>query len=412
MTTQRSVPEVQFDVMLQEDFATDPYPTYERYRESGRVLTTPLGIWMLTRYDDCMALLRNPTVSSDPMKSDLFSMLFQAVVGGVEGPGFHLMKNLLLLMDPPDHTRMRALTNVAFSRKAVEDWRPEIKRITDDLLDALVDRGEVDLMEDYAYPLPVTVIAELLGVPIADREDFSAWSRELVEMFSFSLEEFGPEVSDRGNAAIVKFNDYFEALANERRHEPRDDLLTALVEVETEGERLSHDELLATCLLLLIAGHETTANLIGNAVVALLRHPDALRRMRDDQSITSGGVEELLRYDSPVQMTARTTLEPIEVARVEIPANQRVMAMLGCANHDPQKFDQPEELVLDRSPTPHVSFGGGIHFCLGAPLARLEARVAIPELLRRAPDLAFATDGLEWRRTFPFRGLRTLPVSL
>ncbi len=231
-------------------------------------------------------------------------------------------------------------------------------------------------------------------------------------MFSFSLEEFTPERTQRGNNAVVAFNDYFEGLSNERRRAPRDDLLTALVEAEAEGEKLNHEELLATCLILLIAGHETTANLIGNGTVALLRNPEALARMRDDPSVTSSGIEELLRYDSPVQMTARTTLEPVEVAGVEIPANARVASLLASSNRDPAHFDRADELVLDRASAPHVSFGGGIHFCLGAPLARIEARTAIPELLKRVPNLAFATDDLDWRKTFPFRGLRSLPVTV
>jgi cytochrome P450 len=410
MTT-TTVPQVEFNT-FDDEFCADPYPVYARLRETGRVMQNELGIWMLPHYEDATALLRHPNVSADPLKSELFAMLFQTFLGGEEGPGIRLVKNLLLLMDPPDHTRMRALANAAFSRKAVEDWRPEIKRITDELLDALVEKDEVDLMAEFAYPLPVTVIAELLGVPLEDREQFTAWGRELIEMFSFSLEEFTPERTQRGNSAVVKFNDYFEGLSNERRHQPRDDLLTALVEAESEGERLNHEELLATCLILLIAGHETTANLIGNGTVALLRNPEALARLRADPSITSSAIEELLRYDSPVQMTARTTLEPIQIGGVEIPANNRVASMLASSNRDPAHFDRADELVLDRTSAPHVSFGGGIHFCLGAPLARIEARTAIPELLRRVPNLALATDSLDWRKTFPFRGLRSLPVTV
>ncbi len=409
--TDVQVPLVEFNA-FEDEFVADPYPAYARMREQGRVLKNQLGFFMLPHYEDAMAMVRHPQVSADPLKSDILRSMFQMLVGPEEGPGIRLVKNLLLLMDPPDHTRMRSLANVAFSRKAVEDWRPEIKRIVDDLLDTAVDRGEIDLMADYAYPLPVTVIAELLGVPLEDRENFVRWGRELLDMFSFSIEDFTPERTERGNAAIMKFNDFFEGLAAERRKAPRDDLLTALVEAETAGERLSHEELLATCLLLLIAGHETTANLIGNATAALLRNPQAMARLRDDPSVASSGIEELVRYDSPVQMTARTTLEPIEVAGIEIPANQRVASMLGSSNHDPAHFERPDELVLDRTSSPHVSFGGGIHFCLGAPLARLEARIAIPELLRRAPNLAFATESLDWRKTFPFRGLRSLPLTI
>jgi cytochrome P450 len=405
------VPQVEFNT-FDESFAIDPYPTYARIREAGRVAQNELGIWLLPHYEEAMALVRDPRVSADPRKSELFAKLFEMALGGSESPGYRLLSNLILFMDPPDHTRMRSLANVAFSRKAVEDWRPEIKRIADELLDAMVERDEVDLMETFAYPLPVTVIAELLGVPLEDRDNFVRWGRQLIELFSFSIEDFTPDRQRLGVQAIESFNGYFEGLADERRDQPRDDLLTALVQAEADGERLSHDELLATCLLLLLAGHETTANLIGNGTVALLRHPDALTRLRDDPSVVSSAIEELLRYDSPVQMTARTTLEPIEIRGVTIPANNRVAAMLASSNRDPERFDRPDDLVLDRTSAPHVSFGGGIHFCLGAPLARLEARIAIPELLRRAPKLAFATEKLEWRKAFPLRGLKELPVTL
>jgi cytochrome P450 len=409
--TQATVPEVTFNTFTDE-FAADPYPTYAEFRATGRVLFAQPGFWLLPHYEDAMGLLRHPHVSSDPLKSDLFAGMFRMFLGSEEGPGIRLVKNLLLLMDPPDHTRLRALANAAFSRKAVEDWRPEIVRIIDELLRDAVERGEIDLMADFAYPLPVTVIAELLGVPLADRDDFVTWGRQLIEMFSFSLEDFTLDRAAQGNDAITSFNGYFESLAAERRKQPRDDLLTALVEAETQGERLNHEELLATCLILLIAGHETTANLIGNATVALVRNQDALARMRDDPSVVSSGIEELLRYDSPVQMTARTTLEPIVIAGAEIPPNSRVAAMLASSNRDPDRFERPDELILDRTQTAHVSFGGGIHFCLGAPLARLEARLAIPALLRSAPNLAITADTLDWRKTFPFRGLKSLPVTL
>jgi cytochrome P450 len=410
MTTQY-VPQVEFNT-FDESFAIDPYPTYARIRESGRVVQNELGIWLLPHYEEAMSLVRDPHVSADPKKSELFARIFETVLGGTESPGYRLLSNLILFMDPPDHTRMRALANVAFSRKAVEDWRPEIKRITDELLDEIVQHDEIDLMESFAYPLPVTVIAELLGIPLDDREDFVRWGRQLIELFSFNIEDFTPDRQRLGVQAIESFNAYFEGLATERRKRPRDDLLTALVQAEADGVRVSHDELLATCLLLLLAGHETTANLIGNGTVALLRHPEALARLRDDPSVVSSGIEELLRYDSPVQMTARTTLQPVEIAGVTIPANNRVAAMLASSNRDPERFDRPDELVLDRTSAPHVSFGGGIHFCLGAPLARLEGRIAIPELLRRAPKLAFACDELEWRKNFPLRGLKALPVTL
>jgi pimeloyl-[acyl-carrier protein] synthase len=411
--------ELEFNT-LDPAIAADPYPAYAQLREGGRLLWFPMiggrarrhappdevmpGIWAVTHYDECMALLRDERMSSDPLKSQLFQLLMRTMLGE-DSPAVDLVRHLLLFMDPPDHTRLRALSNAAFSRKAVEELRPRITELVDGLLDG---RGEIDLVEDFAYPLPVTVIAEMLGVPLSDRDMFSMWSRELVDLFG--TEEVSTESTERGNKAIVAMNEYFTGLAEDRRRTPRDDLLTAFVEVEDEGERLTHEELLATCLILLIAGHETTANLIGLGTLALLHHPETLARLRDEPSLVNSAVDELLRYDSPVQATARTTLAPIEVAGTEIPAAERVLILLGAANRDPDRFDEPDKLVPERSPNPHFSFGGGIHFCLGAPLARLEARIAFAKLVQLPLELV--SDELEWRRTFPIRGPRSLRVRL
>ncbi|MGH2759679.1 MAG: cytochrome P450 [Actinomycetota bacterium] len=405
---------------LDPTLASDPYPKYAELRAGGRVLWFPMiggrarrgvppdevmpGIWAISHYEDCMAFLRDERVSSDPMKSQLFQVVMRTMLGE-ESPAVDLVRHLLLFMDPPDHTRLRTLANAAFSRKAVEELRPRITELVEELLDG---RDEIDLVADFAYPLPVTVIAELLGVPLADREMFRAWSRELVDLFG--TEEVSTDSTERGNKAIVAMNEYFTALAEDRRHTPRDDLLTAFVEVEDEGERLTHEELLATCLILLIAGHETTANLIGLGTLALLRDPATLSRLRDEPRLVLGAVDELLRYDSPVQATARTTLAPIEVAGTEIPEAERVLVLLGAANRDPEQFAGPDRLVPERSPNPHLSFGGGIHFCLGAPLARLEARIAFAKLVQLPLELV--SDELEWRRTFPIRGLRSLRVRV
>jgi hypothetical protein len=405
---------------LDPAIAADPYLAYSRLRAGGRLLWFPLtggrarrmvpeeetlpGIWSIAHYDECMSFLRDERVSSDPLRSQLFQMVMKTMLGG-DSPAIELVRHLLLFMDPPDHTRLRSLANAAFSRKAVEELRPRITALVDELLDG---RDEIDLVSDFAYPLPVTVIAEMLGVPVSDREMFSAWSRELVDLFG--TEDVSTESTQRGNEAILAMNDYFTALSTERRNKPRDDLLTAFVEVEDAGERLSHSELLATCLILLIAGHETTANLIGLGTLALLRDRDTLSRLRDDPGLVPSAVDELLRYDSPVQATARTTLAPVEVAGTVIPEAQRVLVLLGSANRDPERFADPDRLVPDRSPNPHLSFGGGIHFCLGAPLARLEARIAFAKLVQLPLELA--SGSLEWRTTFPIRGLRSLPVTL
>jgi cytochrome P450 len=405
---------------LSPEIAADPYPAYAQLREAGRLLWFPMiggrarrgipadevmpGIWAVTHYEDCMALLRNELVSSDPMKSQLFQIVMKTMLGG-ESPATELVRHLLLFMDPPDHTRLRSLANVAFSRRAVEELRPRISALVDELLDG---RDEIDLISDFAYPLPVTVIAEMLGVPLSDREMFSGWSRELVDLFG--TEDVSTESTQRGNDAIVAMNEYFTELTEDRRRSPRDDLLTAFVEVEDQGERLTHEELLATCLILLIAGHETTANLIGLGTLALLRDRDTLSRLQKEPGLVSGAVDELLRYDSPVQATARTTLAPIEVAGTVIPEAERVLVLLGSANRDPEQFTDPHRLVPERSPNPHLSFGGGIHFCLGAPLARLETRIAFAKLV--SLPLELVSDELEWRRTFPIRGLRSLRVRV
>jgi cytochrome P450 len=411
---------LEFNV-LDPAFAADPYPTYQELREAGRVLQSELlggrvrravayeedvpGIWLLTHYDDCMAFLRDERLSADPTRSQLYHLLMNTMLGGEGSPAVQLIQSLLLFMDPPDHTRLRSLVQAAFSRRAVEELRPRITELVGELLDG---RDEIDLVGDFAYPLPVTVIAELLGVPIEDREMFGRWSRELVDLFG--IEEMSPESMDRGNESIFAMNDYFTKLAEERRRKPRNDLLTALVEVEDEGDRLTHEELLATCLILLIAGHETTANLITLGTLALLRDRATLAQLRADPGLIPSAVDELLRYDSPVQFTARTTLAPVEIDGTVIPEAQRVLVLLASANRDPAQFAEPDRLILDRSPNQHLAFGGGIHFCLGASLARLEARVAFAKLTQR--DIDLGCDDLEWRRTLPIRGLHTLRVTL
>lgn len=398
------VTSLEFDP-IEPEFGSDPYEYYRRLRSQGPIHWLPPGLWMVTRYDDCLSLLRDERLSSDPSRAEIFQALLPP--GWGEGSAVDaVMRRLLLFMDPPDHTRLRSLVQAAFTRRAVEELRPRIETITTELLDGL--NGSFDLIADFAYPLPITVIAELLGVPIEDRERFGAWSKVLVQLVA--VDDPDPEVITTGNETMSAFLEYFRGLAAERRSAPRDDLLSALIEAEDEGRKLTEEELLATCVLLLIAGHETTANLIGNGMLALLGNPDELSRLRADPMLSSSAVEELLRYDSPVQATARTTLEEMEIAGKRIAASERVVLLLGSANRDPAHFDEPETLRLDRSSNAHLSFGGGIHFCLGAPLARLEAGIALPMLLQRLPNIELACDEVEWRRTFPIRALTGLAL--
>lgn len=363
---------------------------------------------MVTRYADCHALLRDDRLSADPTRSDLYRSLVADVWG--EGSATdRLIRRQFLFMDPPDHTRLRALVQQAFTRRAVEDLRPRIETIARGLVDAMYEKGVVDLMADLAYPLPVTVIAELLGVPLADRERFEAWSRDLLGLLA--VQSPSPEAVDHADATVSAFLDYFRDLVRERRDRPADDLLTALGRAEDADDKLAEDEILATCLLLLVAGHETTANLIGNGTIALLEHPGELRRLREEPGLVPNAVEELLRYDSPVQATARTALEDIELDGKRVSRGDRVMLLLGSANRDPDAFDEPDRLVLDREPNRHIAFGSGIHFCLGAPLARLEARIALRTLLDRCPELRLAEEPVRWKDTFPIRGPEALLVS-
>lgn len=402
---QPAVAALDFDP-LEPDFTEDPYPYYERLRAQGRVHWLPPGVWMVTRYDDCLELLRDERLSSDPTRSNVFDLLVPP--GWGEGSAVDAMtRRLLLFMDPPDHTRLRSLVSAAFTRRSVEELRSRIETISAELLHAVDE--EFDLVSQFAYPLPIAVIAELLGVPLADRERFGAWSRDLVQIVG--VDDPNEETVAKGNSTVEAFLDYFRSLVAERRTSPRDDLLSALIEAEDEGHKLTEDELLSTCVLLLVAGHETTANLIANGTLALLDHPDEWSRLREDQSLTSAAVEELLRYDSPVQATARTTLEEMEVAGKVLSAGERIVLLLGSANRDPSRFDDPDVLRIDRSPNAHVAFGGGIHFCLGAPLARLEARIALPMLTQRFPSLRRLDDKIEHRATFPIRALTSLRVA-
>ncbi len=390
---------------LEPDFGDDPYAYYERLRRQGALHWLPPGLWMVTRYEDCLSLLRDERLSSDPSRSDIFQALLPP--GWGQGSAVdRVTSRLLLFMDPPDHSRLRSLVQAAFTRRAVEELRPRVETITNELLDGL--SGGFDLITRFAYPLPIMVIAELLGVPVEDRDLFGAWSKDLVQMVA--VDDPDSEIIPRANETMEQFLDYFRLLVEDRRRSPREDLLTDLIDAEDRGHRLTEDELLATCVLLLVAGHETTANLIGNGMLALLEHPPERDRLRDDPRVVSSAVEELLRYDSPIQATARTTLEGIEIAGKHLGANERIVLLLGSANRDPDVFDDPDVLRLDRTPNSHLSFGGGIHFCLGAPLARLEARIALPALLARFPEISHQGDALEWRQTFPIRGLVSLPV--
>jgi cytochrome P450/class 3 adenylate cyclase/tetratricopeptide (TPR) repeat protein len=385
------------------EFHSNPYPFYHRLRLQDPVHQTASGFWVVTRYPDVVTVLRDARFGRED---------FGPMVSAVYGDDSERVPRPMVFRDPPAHTRLRALVSKAFTSRVVQGMRPHIQEIVDRLLDRVQDARAMDVISDLAYPLPVTVICEMLGVPAGDRDTMRQWSADI----TLSLDALGlpsdREIVRRGRAARHALGEYFRGLLPERRRHPRTDLLSLLIAAEEQGDKLSEDELLATCVLIFIAGHETTVNLIGNGLLALLQHPDQLDKLRQDPDLLPGAVEELLRYDSPVQRTARVTKAELELGGKTIPRRALVVAAIGAANRDPERFPDPDRLDLARRDKDHIAFGFGIHFCLGAPLARIEAQIALGTLLRRMPRLALATETPQWRESSTLRGLKELPVSL
>jgi cytochrome P450 len=389
-------------------FAADPFPFYEELRESGPVrrAITARGIeaWLVTRYEDGLAALSDPRLSSDLRDASDTRLLDQ--LPRTERESF---LRSMIRVGPPDHTRLRRLVSAAFTARRVAALRPRVQEITDRLLDAVVPAGRADLVADLALPLPVTVISELLGVPPEDQERFRGWSaalaRGLDPDFLLPEDEVARRMQARG-----EFGEYFTELIEQRRAAPREDLLSRLVAVSDQGDVLSRDELLATCVLLLTAGHETTVNLIGNGALALLGDPAQLACFREHPENRAAAVEELLRYDPPVQFTARTALVDTELGGHPVREGEYVLLLTAAANRDPAVFTDPDKLDLLRPAKPHLSFGHGIHFCLGAPLARLEGQIALGKLFER--EVALRPQPLHYRDNIILRGLAELPVTI
>jgi cytochrome P450 len=380
---------------LMAQFRDNPYPIYSYLHAHAPVQwNTALGAWTFVRYADVLSMLTDARFSAERVRA--------------AAANTNQIARSMLVTDPPDHTRLRALVQKAFTPRMIDQLRPRIVAVVGELLDRVAVKPEsFDVIADLAYPLPVVVIAELLGVPPEDRVKFREWSATLAA----SLDPLvPPEVSERVLPARESLHGYLRGIIAERRREPRADLISALVAVEEQGDVLSEPELVLMCTLLLIAGHETTVNLIGNGMLALLSHPDQLARLRADPALIGSAVEELLRFDSPVQLTARIASEPLEVDGHAIERGQWVLPLLGAANRDPAQFPEPDRLDLGRNPNQHVAFGRGIHFCLGAPLARLEGQIAIGSLVRRFPHLSLAGKPVR-RDQITLRGLRSLPVS-
>jgi cytochrome P450 len=388
-------------------FLENPYPAYRMLRETKPVYRHTTGAYLLTRYDDVATLLRDPRFGKGPLDK-LLSARFADGSAGVP-PG---ATSIMLFKDPPDHTRLRALVNKAFTPRVVEQMRAHIQAIVDELLDRVAGRTVMDVITDLAYPLPVRVISEMLGVPREDTERVKGWSADIARTLDAILTPTDPEIVARGISGFKGFTAYFRELCAERRAAPKADLLSALIAADEQGDVLDENELLGTCVMLYVAGHDTTVNLIGNGTLALLNHPDELRRVTEDPALVEPAVEELLRYDTPVQRAGRVVLEDIELRGGVIPKGSLVVGLVGAANRDPGHFAEPDRLDVTRSPNKHLAFGWGIHFCLGAPLARLEGQTAIRTLLARHPGIKRGVEPPQWRPSATLRGLGALPVVL
>jgi cytochrome P450 len=394
--------------LASQQFKANPYPFYARLREEAPVYRTTLPsrqvAWLVTRYDDVLGVLKDERFAKDR---------FNAMPAGRRAklPWIpNLLKPLarnMLDLDAPDHTRLRALVHKAFAPRLIERLRERIQTLCDDLLTVVQHNGSLELIREYALPLPATIIAELLGVPLQDRAKFQSWSNSIV-----SVSSSGDLL--RALPQVWLFMRYLRTLFKQRRANPRDDLVTALVQAEEAGDILSEDELLAMVVLLLIAGHETTVNLISSGTLALLAHPEQMNLLRQNPALIKPAIEELLRYTSPVAMaTERFAREDITIGGMTIPCGEQVLAVLGSANRDERQFPNPDILDITREPNRHLAFGQGVHFCLGAPLARLEGQIAVNTLLRRIPNLhhTSAPESLSWRKGLFLHGLEQLPLA-
>jgi cytochrome P450 len=386
---------------LDPAFRADPYPALARLRRREPVHHDQLiGRFILTRADDIERVLRDRSMSVDPRKANAgtFMRIFER---------FRTFS--ILFQDPPEHTRLRGLVSQAFTPRAVERLGPRIREIIDELLGAVAGRDRLDVIEAFAGPLPVIVIAEMLGVDPADRQDFKRWSDAQALGLNPLLTADQQAATEQLDAEL---GEYLRRALAERRARPRDDLISALIAAEAAGDQLTDNEIVTMCELLLAAGNVTTTDLIGNGLWVLLRHPDQIEKLREEPSLIGNAVEEMLRFESPVMQTARIPMHDLEIGGCPIPRGESVMVLLAAANRDPGRYPEPDRFDITRQDVGHQSFGGGAHFCLGAPLARLEAQLAIAAFLQRFPRLRLADEPLEWRDLPGFRGLAKLWVRV
>jgi cytochrome P450 len=390
-------------------FWADPYPVFKRAREESPVYySETFDAWFLTRYADVTAALRDPRLSSRRA-----GFKFQGLPEDLREamkPFERSMGQWMIFNDPPEHTRLRDPVNKAFSTRAVEALRPSVQRIVNELCDAVEGRGEMDVMHDFASPLPGIVVADMLGVTGEDRHRFERWSDDIALFAGAS--QATRELAEPALRSWREMTACVKEVADARRKSPRDDLLTALLAPDGKGAVLTEEELLSTCVVLLAAGHGATQDTVCNGLLTLLRHPDAKQAVLDDPTLLgTTGMDELVRYESALQLASRIALEDLTISGVPIKKGQRVMGLLGAANRDPAQFQDPDRLDLRRAENRHLAFGYGAHFCIGGPLGKLEGEIAIQTLLRRFPKMRVTTDRLDWKTSVSFRGVRSLPVT-
>jgi cytochrome P450 len=400
-------------VLFTDEFVQNPYPTYGRLLAEGPLHFVDIsggmwGVWAVFSHAECLALAKDPRVSAKRIDRMLLTLPLEKQADFRE-----LVRMLglwMIFIDPPEHTRMRKLMNKGFTQPATEALRPQVEAIVDRILAPLDHVNEADLVAEIAYPMPVHVISGMLGVPETMHDQFLQWS------YSIATFNGSPnrtvEHAKNAQDAVLALTDFFRKAVAERRRNKGSDLLSLLIDIEAEGEALTEEELYAQCVMMLFAGHETTRNLIGNGIYSLLQQPEKMSELRENPELIRTAVEEFLRFESPIQYTARVVTEPIEFCGVRIPKNQPILCMLGAANRDPKQFKDPDTLNLKRLNNQHLAFSAGPHFCIGSQLARLEGQVAILRMVQRFPKMRLAPQRPEWAPNFGFRGLKTLPVSM
>lgn len=395
---------------LFEGRLANPYPFYDRLRtEDPLHWSERFGCWLLTRYADVSMALRDPRLSAN--RTGVF---MKQLPEGMRQSVRPLRDHLATWMshsDPPHHTRLRSLVSKAFTPRMVEGMRSHVQEIVDGLLDAIRDKTDIDIIRDIAYPLPAAVISDMLGVPPDRREQFRKWAEDIMAFTGGGALAL-PRIAEQAQKSLFDMYDYFGALIHERRRRPQDDLISALTRIEEEGDKLTEEDLLGLCDQLLTAGHDTTRNLIGNGMLALLQNDDQLQKLRQDASLVASAVEELLRFDSPLQRQTRVAKEDLELHGNTIRQGQPILSMLGAANRDPGRFDDPNRLDIGRRNNGHVAFGSGIHYCLGAPLSRLEGQIAFTSIVQRFPNMRLAGPVQQWRENMSVRGLISLPCTI